>query len=184
MDNNSDKEIIALLIDPKTKDRAFGELVHQYKKRLYWQIRHIVLNHDDADDVLQNTFIKIYRHLPSFKGDSKLFTWMYRIATNEALTFIKKAAKRNFITQQELMNLKIDQLSGDHYFDGNEAEIKLQRAIARLPHKQQMVFKMKYYQNYTYIALSELLGTSVGGLKSNYHIAQKKITQYLLNETL
>ncbi len=180
-----EQNLVAALKSPLEKERAFRTLVSEYKERLYWQIRKIVLDHDDADDVLQNTFIKVFRNIDSFKADSKLYTWMYRIATNEAITFINKKAKRANISSQELKENMIANLESDVYFEGEKIQIQLQRAIATLPEKQQLVFNMKYFEEHTYEELSEILDTSVGGLKSSYHIAVKKITSFLKgNETI
>lgn len=173
--------MVSALQSDSDKERAFRDLISQYKERLYWHIRKMVLDHDDTDDVLQNTFIKVYRNIDSFKGDSKLYTWMYRIATNEAITFLNKRARRNNITLEEVKERAIDSLESDVYFEGGAIELNLQRAIASLPEKQQLVFNMKYFEDHTYEELSEILETSVGGLKSNYHIAVKKITAYLKN---
>ena len=152
---------------------------------MYWHIRKIVLNHDDTDDILQNTFIKVFRNIDKFKGDSKLYTWMYRIATNESITFLNKKAKINSVTIEEVQENAIKNLESDVYFEGDKIQIQLQRAIATLPQKQQLIFNMKYFENHTYEQLSEILETSVGGLKSSYHIAVKKITTYLKsNEVL
>lgn len=179
-----EQALVSALKSDMNKEEAFRNLVSQYKERLYWHIRNMVLNHDDADDVLQNTFIKVFRNIDSFKGDSKLYTWMYRIATNEAITFMNKRAKRNNITLEEVKERAIENLESDVYFEGGAIEINLQRAIATLPEKQQLVFNMKYFEDHTYEELSEILETSVGGLKSSYHIAVKKITAYLKsNET-
>lgn len=179
-----EKNLITALQSELEKDIAFKKLVHLYKERLYWHIRKLVLNHEDTDDVLQNTFIKVYKNISKFKGESKLFTWMYRIATNESLTFLHKKAKQLNISQEELKNNLISNLESDVYFEGDAIQIQLQKAIATLPHKQQLVFNMKYFENHTYENLSEILDTSVGGLKSTYHIAVKKITAYLkTNET-
>ena len=167
----------------ETRDRAFRTLINEYKERLYWHIRKIVLNHDDADDVLQNTFIKVFRNIASFKGESKLYTWMYRIATNEAITFINRKAKKQMISSEEVQANAINKLECDGYFEGNAIQLKLQRAIATLPPKQQLVFNMKYFDDLTYEELSDILETSVGGLKSSYHIAVKKITELLKDET-
>jgi len=179
-----EKELVSALKTASESEKAFRILVSQYKERLYWHIRNIVLNHDDTDDVLQNTFIKIYRNIHKFHEDSKLYTWMYRIATNESITFINKKAKQQNITIEAVKEQIISKLESDVYFEGDEIQIKLQKAIATLPQKQQLVFNMKYFEEHTYEALSEILGTSVGGLKSSYHIAVKKITAYLkTNET-
>lgn len=163
----------------KSKDQAFNTLVKQYKEQLYWHIRHIVKSHDDADDVLQNTFIKVYKNIAGFKGDSKLYSWMYRIATNESLTFLSKQAKRMQITSETVNNLAINNLQSDVYFEGNELQLKLQKAIATLPEKQQLVFNMKYFQDLKYKEIAEILETSEGALKASYHIATKKIEAYL-----
>ena len=167
------------LLNPKTQNIAFKNLVQQFQKPLYYHIRNIVLNHDDADDVLQNTFIKVFQHLVKFKGESKLFSWIYRIATNEAITFLNSKAKRNSSTNQELQSKIIDNLEADVFFDGNEIQIKLQKAIAILPEKQQLIFKMKYFEELKYEQISDILGTSVGALKASYHIATKKIELFL-----
>ena len=174
-----EQEFIQRLLSPKTQNEAFQQLLQDYQKPLYNHIRNIVLNHDDTDDVLQNTFVKVFQHLKTFKGESKLFSWMYRIATNEALTFLHKKAKINEITSETLQNIAIDNLKSDEYFDGDEMQLKLQRAIAILPEKQQLVFKMKYFEDLKYEAMSEILGTSVGALKASYHHAVKKIETYI-----
>lgn len=140
-----------------------------------------MLNHDDTDDVLQNTFIKVYRNIQSFKADSKLYTWMYRIATNEAITFINKKAKRANISSHEMKEVVLSKLETDVYFEGDKIQLQLQKAIALLPTKQQLIFNMKYFDDHTFEQLSDILETSVGGLKSSYHIAVKKITTYLKN---
>ena len=153
-----------------------------YQRPLYHHIRNIVLNHDDADDVLQNTFIKVFRYLKDFKGESKLYSWMYRIATNEAITFIHQKAKRNGMTSEALQSKIVGNLKADSYFDGNEIQLKLQKAIVLLPEKQQLVFKMKYFEEIKYEDLSEILGTSVGALKASYHHAVKKIEKYMTTD--
>ncbi len=174
-----EQEFIALLLDPKTQNTAFQKLLSDYQRPLYSHIRNIVLNHDDADDVLQNTFVKVFQHLKNFKGESKLFSWMYRIATNEAITFINKKAKRNGTTSEAMQTKIVENLRADTYFDGNEIQIKLQKAIHLLPQKQQLVFKMRYYEEIKYEDMSEILGTSVGALKASYHHAVKKIENYM-----
>lgn len=171
--------LIEKLVSVKNKNLAFKELLKLYKERLYWHIRKMVLNHDDADDVLQNTCIKVYQNIENFKGESKIYSWMYRIATNEALTFLKSKAKRNNTSLEMEKERAINNLETDVYFEGNEIQLKLQKAIATLPEKQQLVFNMKYFDETTYEELSEILETSVGALKSSYHIAVKKITAYL-----
>jgi RNA polymerase sigma factor (sigma-70 family) len=176
-----EKEFIQELLNPKTQNIAFQKLLREYQRPLYNHIRNIVLNHDDTDDVLQNTFIKVFRYLKDFKGDSKLFSWMYRIATNEAITFINQKAKKNRTTSEALQKKLVDNLKADVYFDGNEIQIKLQKAVAALPEKQQLVFKMKYYEELKYEEISEILGTSVGALKASFHHAVKKIEDFVKN---
>ena len=172
-------QLVAQLKSDTHKEQAFRALITLYKERLYWHIRHIVKSHDDTDDVLQNTFIKIFKNIHSFKGDSKLFSWMYRIATNEAITFINQNAKRLQTTSEEAQTLAINKLSADVYFEGDAIQLKLQKAIAILPEKQQLVFNMKYFQELKYSEMSEILETSEGALKASYHIAVKKIEAYL-----
>ena len=174
-----EKEFIKELLNPKTQNQAFKKLLQEYQKPLYNHIRTIVLNHDDTDDVLQNTFVKVFQYLNKFKGESRLFSWMYRIATNEALTFLNQKAKINGVTSETLQNKTIDNLKADVYFDGNEIQIKLQKAIVSLPEKQQLVFKMKYFEELKYEEISEILGTSVGALKASYHHAVKKIETFV-----
>ena len=174
-----EKQFIQELLDPKTQNKAFQVLLQQYQKPLYHHIRSIVLNHDDADDVLQNTFVKIFRHLQNFKGDSKLFSWIYRIATNESLTFLTQKAKKHNTTSEALQTKIVDNLHADVYFDSSNIQLKLQKAISLLPEKQQLVFNMKYFQEMKYEEISEILGTTVGGLKASYHHAVKKIENYM-----
>lgn len=174
-----EKELVKKLQAEKHKDNAFQLLVDLYKERLYWHIRHIVKIHEDADDVLQNTFIKIYKNIDRFKGESKLYSWMYRIATNESITFLNKKAKKQKLSSQELQEHIIENLASDVYFEGNEIQLQLQKAIASLPDKQQEVFNLKYFQEMKYAEMSELLGTSIGALKSSYHLVSKKIEKYL-----
>ncbi|PWI30192.1 RNA polymerase subunit sigma-70 [Flavobacteriaceae bacterium LYZ1037] len=173
--------LVEQLKSEDTKEAAFRELITQYKERLYWHIRNIVKSHDDTDDVLQNTFIKIFKNIHNFKGDSKLFSWMYRIATNESLTFIKQRAKHLQISNEEAQQLAINNLKADVYFEGDDIQYKLQLAIAKLPEKQQLVFNMKYFQDLTYKNMSDILETSEGALKASYHIASKKVEEYLTN---
>ncbi|NRD19746.1 RNA polymerase sigma factor [Winogradskyella eckloniae] len=174
-----ESEFIVRLKNPIQKEAAFRELLQLYKERLYWHIRKIVKNHNDADDVLQNTFIKIYRSIDKFKGDSQLFSWIYRIATNESITLINKNAKRLQITNEEYQTKAINNLESDVYFEGDAIQLKLQKAIATLPEKQQLVFNMRYFEDLKYKDMAEILETSEGALKSSYHIAAKKIEAYL-----
>lgn len=176
----AEETLVLQLRKPETRHKAFEVLVNTYKERLYWHIRRIVINHDDADDVLQNTFVKIFRNLEAFKGDSKLYSWMYRIATNEALSLLKSNSNKLGITNEELNSRLTNNLEADVFFDGDEIQLKLQKAIAALPEKQKLVFNMKYFQELKYEEISEILETSVGGLKASYHLATKKIETYLL----
>ena len=171
--------LVSELKDPATREAAFSTLIATYKERLYWHIRKMVYVHDDADDVLQNTFIKVYRSIDSFKEESKLYTWMYRIATNEAISFINKKARQMEVSNQEVRQLAVTQLTADVYFDGNQIQLKLQEAIARLPQKQQLVFNMKYFDNLKYDEISDILDTSVGALKASYFHAVKKIKKFI-----
>ncbi len=171
--------LIEQLKNAQTQDIAFRELMTQYKERLYWHIRKIVISHDDADDVLQNTFIKVYRNIDKFNADSKLYSWMYRIATNESITFINKRAKNNNVDISEMRYKLAESLEADVHYDGDEMQLKLQKAIATLPQKQQLVFNMKYFDDMKYQDISDVLETSVGSLKASYHHAVKKIEHYL-----
>tara|TARA_B100000780_G_scaffold139204_1_gene97484 strand:+ start:784 stop:1326 length:543 start_codon:yes stop_codon:yes gene_type:complete len=163
----------------ETKEVAFKKLVKEYKERLYWHIRKLVLDHDDANDVVQNTFVKVHLNINKFKGNSTLYTWMYRIATNEALNFINSKASKMGLQNQEWIESKANVLTSDPYFDGDEASLLLQRSVARLPEKQRIVFNMKYFDNMKYEAISEILETSIGALKASYHHAVKKIKTQL-----
>jgi RNA polymerase sigma-70 factor (ECF subfamily) len=176
-----EKLLIKQLQDKQSIDRAFRILMGQYKERLYWHIRKIVLTHEDADDVLQNTFIKVYRNIHSFKAESKLYSWMYRIATNESITYINKRAKTLQIESEEVQQQILGNLEADTYFEGDEIQKKLQYAIAQLPQQQQLVFNMKYFDDMKYQEIAEILQKSIGGLKANYHHAVKKIENYLKN---
>ncbi|AWG27369.1 RNA polymerase sigma factor [Flavobacterium kingsejongi] len=174
-----DQDFIRDLLDAKTQNTAFQQLVSDYQRPLYNLIRGILLNHDDTDDVLQNTFIKVFSNLKNFKGESKLFSWIYRIATNESITFLQQKAKRNGLTSEALQQKNIENLKADSYFDGDKIQLKLQQAIAILPEKQQLVFRMKYFEELKYEDISTILGTSVGGLKASYHHAVKKIEDFM-----
>ena len=174
-----EETLIHQLKQKDSQARAFEVLVNTYKERLYWHIRRIVLNHDDADDVLQNTFVKVFNHIDGFKGESKLYSWLYRIATNEALTFLSTKSRKLGIEDNELQERMIGRLEADVYFEGDEIQMALQRAIATLPERQKLVFNMKYFDELKYIEISEILGTSVGALKASYHLAVKKLEEYL-----
>ena len=167
----------SLLADPQTQRKAFEMVVRQYSEQLYWQIRRIVLTHEDADDVLQNTFIKAWGCLDNFRYESKLYTWLYRIAINESLDFIRKQKAAVAVDNDSLT--VANQLMADEYFDGDKAEAKLQEAIAMLPDVQRLVFSMRYYDEVKYSEMSKILKTTEGSLKASYHIAVKKISEYL-----
>ncbi|TDQ29430.1 RNA polymerase sigma factor [Zeaxanthinibacter enoshimensis] len=175
----AEKTLVDQLQNKDTQPQAFEVLVTTYKERLYWHIRKIVMDHDDADDVLQNTFIKVFKNIEGFKGESKLFSWMYRIATNEALMFLKTKSRKLGVTGNELQEQLAENLKADVYFEGDEIQLKLQKAIATLPEKQKLVFNMKYFEELKYEEISEILETSVGGLKASYHLATKKIEAFL-----
>ncbi|MBO0322400.1 RNA polymerase sigma factor [Muricauda sp. CAU 1633] len=175
----AEEALVHELKQKESQAKAFEVLVNTYKERLYWHIRRIVLDHDDADDVLQNTFIKVYKNIDGFKGESKLFSWMYRIATNESLTFLKQKSRKMGVSNEELKNRMVENLESDVYFEGDEIQLKLQKALATLPDKQKLVFTMKYFQEMKYQDISDVLETSVGALKTSYHLAVKKIETYL-----
>ncbi|MCL2596344.1 MAG: sigma-70 family RNA polymerase sigma factor [Paludibacter sp.] len=167
------------LTDPKNRDTAFSELIMLYQERLYWHIRKMLLNHEDTNDTLQNTFLKAWNGLDSFRGDSLLSTWLYRIATNESLTFLVNKHTRAALTNTDYEDEMLQNLTADNYFDGNKAELLLQKAILTLPEKQRLVFNMKYFDDITYEEMEKITGTSVGALKASYHHAVKKITDFV-----
>ena len=173
-----ERELFAQLKDPKQQRAAFGLIVRQYSEQLYWQIRHIVLTHDDANDVMQNTFLKAWNRLDSFQGESKILTWLSRIAINESLDFLRR--QKNIVTMStDDADLGIaNTLMADDYFDGDETEAQLQEAIASLPEVQRTVFLLRYYDDMKYSDISKQLGTSEGALKASYHIAVKKISEF------
>jgi len=175
----SDKDIIAFIQIPSSKEKGFNLLLTKYQERLYWNIRRIVISHDDADDVLQNTFLKIWRGLDKFRADSSLYTWLYRISVNESLQHIKQNKKHHVLWTDDSKDILLGKLESDSYFDGDEIERKLQEAIIKLPKKQSLVFNMKYYDDLKYEEISKILGTSVGALKASYHLAVKKIEKFL-----
>lgn len=175
--------LIEQLKNVQTKEKAFRELITLYKERLYWHIRKIVISHEDADDVLQNTFIKVFKNIDKFNKESKLFSWMYRIATNESITFINKRAKKQNVTIDDYQKEIASNLTSDDFFTGDKIQLILQKAIATLPQKQQLVFNMKYFDELKYNEISEILETSVGALKASYFHAVKKIELYIKNET-
>lgn len=179
MDIEDEKELISRLCSVNKSDAAFAELVELYKERLYWHIRYMLKNHEDTDDVLQNVFIKIFKNIKKFKGDSRLYSWMYRIAKNESLTFLKKRSKMLKISSEELQTQIVNNLESDVYFEGDKIQLKLQQAINTLPEKQREVFQLRYFEEMKYKEMENLLNTSESALKSNYHHASKKVEQYL-----
>jgi RNA polymerase sigma-70 factor (ECF subfamily) len=180
--NQTDVELLTMLADPKRKSLAFSSIVRTYQERIYWHIRKMVLVHDDANDVMQNTFLKAWNGIDSFRGDSLISTWLYRIATNESLTFLTNKRLKNLQSMDDEESIMFQNLQADSYFDGNEVEQKLQEAILTLPEKQRLVFNMKYFEDITYEEMESILGTSVGALKASFHHAVKKIERFLIEE--
>lgn len=178
----SDDSIIDLCSDTKTREQGFRQLMSKYQERLYWHVRRMVKSHEDADDVLQNTFIKVYRNLDKYRSEAKLYTWLYRIATNESLNHFRKIERNKSVLLDD-NNPAIYSLKSDDYFDGNDAQKKLAAAIDSLPEKQKIVFNLRYYDEMTYKDMSQVLSTSEGALKASYHIAVKKIEKIITNET-
>ncbi len=176
MGKYNEEEILKRLHNPKTQHQAFEEIVNHYSQTIYWQIRRLVVDHDDTDDILQNTFIKAWTNIGSFRGDSKLSTWLYKIAYNESLTFLNH--KKSTVSLDNADSSLTDSLESDPYFDGDETQLMLQQAIDRLPAKQKAVFNMKYYEEMKYEKMSQITGTSVGALKATFHLAVKKIEDY------
>jgi|MDTF01.1.fsa_nt_gb RNA polymerase sigma factor (sigma-70 family) len=175
----TDQEIIDKILDPKTKHYGFNVLVKTYQEKIYWLIRRMVIDHDDSNDLSQEVFVKIWRNISKFKGDSKLYTWIFRIATNEALTHLRKKKRRFFIPIIDVENELASNLESDSYYTGDDIQLKLQKAILTLPEKQRLVFNMKYFEDMKYKDMSEVLDVSIGGLKAQYHHAVKKIEKIL-----
>ena len=171
-------ELIERLRDPAKCRDAFGEVIKLYGEPLYWQIRRMVESHEDADDLLQNTFMKAWSSIENFRGDAELSTWLYKIAINESITFMARERKRLNISIDNEESHLIDMIEADTFIDGDELALKLRKAIATLPEKQRLVFNMRYFDEMKYEQMSEILGTSVGALKASYHLAAKKIEQY------
>ncbi len=182
MQSYSEDEIIAQLRDPERQRGAFAAVVGLYGEKLYWQIRRMVMNHDDANDLLQNTFLKAWTNIDYFRGEAKLSTWLHKIAINECITFLNRQRSLNNVSMDDADVFLLDRLKGDEYFDGDEAQLKLQAAVLALPEKQRLVFNMKYYDEMKYEEMSEILGTSVGALKASYHHATKKIEEFLTKD--
>ena len=175
----NEPEVLKLLQEESTQRKGFEIIVAQYSEQLYWQIRRMVLSHEDANDLLQNTFIKAWSNLNYFRGDAKLSTWLYRIALNESLNFLNKQRAQNQLSIDDAEAVALNKLESDPYFDGDQTQLLFEKAIQTLPEKQRMVFNLKYFQEMKYEEISDILGTSVGALKASYHHAVKKIEEFL-----
>lgn len=181
MAETEDKVLLEQFRDPATREEAFTVLMRKYQERLYWHIRRLVVQHEDANDVLQNMFIKVWKSLENFREDSQLYTWLYRIATNESLSLLEQRKKRNTLSLDGTENDMTALVKADPDFDFNKLEWKLQLAIQQLPEKQRVVFNLRYYDEMPYQEMSRLLDTSEGALKASYHHAVKKIEDFILN---
>lgn len=177
-----DKELAKQLQDPTKRRSTFARIVTLYGEKLYWHIRKMVLNHDDADDLLQNTFLKAWSNLDYFRGEAKISTWLFKIAINECITFLNKQRNSNNISIDDTDAYLLEKLKSDAYFCGDDIQRKLQEAVLRLPEKQRLVFNMKYFDDMTYEEISEIVGTTTGALKASYHHAVKKIEDYLTKD--
>ncbi|MGB5983213.1 MAG: sigma-70 family RNA polymerase sigma factor [Nonlabens sp.] len=177
-----DDALLVLLNDPDTVQSGFRVLVQTYSQQMYWQIRKLVISHEDADDVLQLVFIKVFKGIKNFKGESKLSTWLYRICYNESMTFLGKKAKRFQISDGELLNRLTENLESDVYFEGSEIELQLQKALVQLPDRQREIFNMRYYDDLMFKDIAVILELSEGAVKSSYHLAAKKIKSYLVED--
>lgn len=181
MSQTEDKELLLLFKEPSTKERSFTQIIKKYQEKLYWHIRRMVVEHEDANDVLQNMFIKVWNGLENFREDSQLYTWLYRIATNESLTFLEQKKKRSAISIDGSETGLTSSIKADKHFDANRLEWKLQLAIQQLPEKQRVVFNLRYYDEMPYEEMSRVLETSQGALKASYHHAVKKIEDFIVN---
>ena len=179
--NLSDSELLVQFRTPATKESAYTSLVRKYQEKIYWHIRRMVIDHDDANDVLQNVLIRVWNGLGNFREDSQLFTWLYRVATNECLTWLEQQKKKSAVSLNDVESGLSNKIRADRHFDGNKVEWKLQLAIQQLPEKQRIVFGLRYYDEMPYEQMSKVLETSEGALKASYHHAVKKIEDYMLN---
>jgi RNA polymerase sigma-70 factor (ECF subfamily) len=177
----ADEDLLKQFREASTKEAAFTAIIRKYQEKLYWHVRRVVIDHEDANDVLQNVFIRVWKGLDNFREDARLFTWLYRIATNESLTLLEQKKRKAAAPLNELQAGLSNTVKADKYFDGNALEWKLQLAIQALPEKQRMVFNMRYYDEMPYAEMSRMLGTSEGALKASYHHAVKKIEDFILN---
>ena len=175
----NEEDILELLRNPNTQKEGFAHVVEEFSERLYWQIRKMVYTHDDANDILQDVLIKAWLNIEKFRGDAKLATWLYKIAINESITFINRSKAKLNLSIDDDDSFLINKLEGDEYFDGDNAQLLLQKAVATLPEKQRLVFQMKYFNEIKYDDMSDILGTSVGALKASYHHAVKKVEKFL-----
>ena len=175
----NEEDILEMLRNPDTQKRGFAYVVEEYSERLYWQIRKMVYSHDDANDILQDVFIKAWLNIDKFRGDAKLSTWLYKIAINESITFINRSKAKLNLSIDDDDSFLVNKLEGDEYFDGNRAQLLLQQAVVTLPEKQRLVFQMKYFNELKYDEMSDILGTSVGALKASFHHAVKKVEKFL-----
>lgn len=172
-------EMIASLKQESTREAAFQKLVQLYQERLYWHIRKIVMSHEDADDVMQNTFLKVWKSIGKFREESTLYTWLYRIATNEAITFLNSKKRHSILVQNDITDFLMENLESDPWFEGDKLQLALQQAILQLPEKQRIVFNMRYFDEMKYEDMSAILNTSTGALKASYHHAVKKVEEYI-----
>ena len=179
--DSSDAELLVQFRQPETKEKAYTTIIRKYQEKLYWHIRRMVVDHDDANDVLQNVFIRVWNGLENFREDAQLYTWLYRIATNESLTFLENQKKRSAVSLSDVESGLSNKIKADQNFDANKLEWKLQLAIQQLPEKQRMVFNLRYYDEMPYEEMSRVLDTSEGALKASYHHAVKKIEDFILN---
>ncbi len=179
--HSDDKELLNQFAQPATKEKAFTAIIKKYQEKLYWHIRRMVVEHEDANDVLQNMFIKVWKGLENFREDSQLYTWLYRIATNESLTFIEQQKKRTTVSLSDEESGLTNKVKASEHFDAYKLEWKLQVAIQQLPEKQRAVFSLRYYDEMPYLEMSKVLDTSEGALKASYHHAVKKIEDFILN---
>ena len=174
-----DKELLEKFANPDSRNLAFNQLVRKYQQKVYWHIRKMVIDHDDADDLTQEVFVKVWKNLENFRQDAQLYTWIYRIATNECLSFLSSKKRKFFLPLNDEAAELAEKIDATPGIDGDEIQLKLQKALLRLPEKQRLVFNMKYYDELKYEEISEILGTSVGALKASYHLAVKKIEEFL-----
>jgi RNA polymerase sigma factor (sigma-70 family) len=179
--HTDDQELLQSFKEPATRERAFTSIIKKYQEKLYWHIRRMIVDHDDTNDVLQNMFIKVWKGLENFREDSQLYTWLYRIATNESLTFLSQQKKRSSVSLSDVETGLSNKLKSDTNFDANKLEWKLQLGIQNLPEKQRLVFNLRYYDEMPYEEMSKILDTSEGALKASYHHAAKKIEEFILN---